>query len=328
MNQSQLQHYKTAIFSIASEHEFKDLALQAFRYQYANVPVYKAFCDYLGRTDPRTIEEIPFLPISFFKTHEVRDAGETQKVFKSSGTTGMTRSKHHVVDLALYRASFLNCFQRFFGDPKDLIILGLLPNYLEQGDSSLVFMVEELVKLSGNSKSGFYLYDHDALLRTINENQVGEGKTIILFGVSYALLDLAEKSGDFSNVNVIETGGMKGRRKELLKEELHEILKKALSGATIFSEYGMTELLSQAYSLSNQEFTSPPWMRVLIRDTNDPLTGLPNGKTGGVNVIDLANIHSCCFIATDDLGTHNEVTFQLKGRLDLSDIRGCNLLVN
>jgi phenylacetate-coenzyme A ligase PaaK-like adenylate-forming protein len=328
MNHLQLRDYKKAIFSIKSELEFNALALKAFHYQYSHVPVYSQFCDYLGRRDPKNYKEIPFLPISFFKTHQVKDNCETQKVFMSSGTTGMTRSKHHVVDLELYKASFTLCFQHFFGDPRDYVILGLLPNYIEQGDSSLVYMVEALIQLSENPKSGFYLSNHDALLSTLGVCQKDGDKKIVLFGVAYALLDLAELNGDFSKVKIIETGGMKGRRKELLKEELHGLLKRGLVGAPIFSEYGMTELLSQAYATENQRFLCPPWMQILIRDINDPMEWLPNGKTGGINVIDLANIHSCCFIATDDLGSRDQESFEIRGRLDLSDIRGCNLLVN
>lgn len=327
MNKDQLSVYKQSIFEIKSDEDFNRKALEAFRYQFENVAVYRTFCNHLGKTEPKSYKEIPFLPISFFKTHRVCDGYTSKKVFKSSGTTGTKRSEHYIADLKLYEKSFLSTYKKFFGDPKTQVIIGLLPNYLEQGDSSLIYMVKHLIEVSRHQESGFYLNDYPSLINRITQLKK-EKAEIILFGVSYALLDLADLQVDFSNVKVIETGGMKGRRKEMLKEELHSVLKKGLQVENIYSEYGMTELLSQAYLMKDQSFFTPNWMKILIRDVNDPLSLIQNGSSGGMNVIDLANIHSCSFIATDDLGVSNENSFEIKGRLDLSDIRGCNLLVN
>jgi phenylacetate-coenzyme A ligase PaaK-like adenylate-forming protein len=327
MNREQLSQYKKSIFEIQSIDEFNQLALQAFFYQYENVPVYRSFCDHLGKVNPKNYSEIPCLPISFFKTHAVHDHHQTVKVFKSSGTTKSVRSIHCIADISLYEQSFLNTFRMFFGAPEDKVIIGLLPNYMEQGESSLVYMVEKLIHFSTNDESGFYLNNYESLIQLIKAMKT-QKREVILFGVSYALLDLADMSLDFSGVKIIETGGMKGRRKELLKEELHAILKNGLNVNKIYSEYGMTELLSQAY-LSNELLCfTPPWMKVRVRDVNDPLSFLGDGSTGAINVFDLANIHSCSFIATDDLGLLRGDQFEIKGRLDLSDIRGCNLLVN
>lgn len=327
MNFSELNRYKKAIFDIQTAKEFNELALQAFDYQYKHVAVYRSFCNYLRKTSPKHYLEIPFLPISFFKSHRICDTNEVEKLFKSSGTTGSKRSEHHVVDLSLYEQSFLHAFKMFFGNPEEKVIIGLLPNYLEQGESSLVYMVERLIQKSNYDESGFYLNNYDALINLIQDLKTKD-REIVLFGVSYALLDLADKNLDFSGVQVVETGGMKGRRKELLKEELHVALKKGLHLDKIYSEYGMTELLSQAYLTNDLMFSAPPWMQIHIRDINDPMSWVKDGGTGGINVIDLANIHSCSFLATDDLGVSLGNSFEIKGRLDLSDIRGCNLLVN
>jgi phenylacetate-coenzyme A ligase PaaK-like adenylate-forming protein len=315
------------IFSIETDADFESCALEVYRYQREHVPVYKQFVDLLGHPEPTNVQEIPFLPIAFFKTHDVIQSGfEPKARFKSSGTTGMQRSQHLVADPELYERSFYATYCRFIGDPREQIILALLPNYIEQGESSLVYMVDYLVKATGNPLSGFYLDEFDDLLKAV-ETARATGKKVVLFGVSYALLDLAERRPDLSDVLVIETGGMKGRRKELTKEELHNELKTAFGCDYISSEYGMSELLSQAYSNRNGLFDLPNWMQVQLRDINDPFTLVEAGKTGGVNVIDLANLYSCAFIATQDLGKITGAQLQLMGRFDQADIRGCNLLV-
>jgi len=321
---------KIPVFEIQNEPEFIDMALKIFRFQAENNPVYKQFLSFL-KTDVSKIdriEQIPFLPIEFFKTYDVVSAPPPYgSVFLSSGTTGMQRSRNLVKDLSVYETSFTKGFQYFYGNISDYTILALLPSYVSQGQSSLVYMVNRLIELSGKRDSGFYLND-DQLPKLLNRlNQSGE--RVLLIGVSYALLDLVEKySFNLSNTFVMETGGMKGRRKEILREDLHDRLKKGFGVPVIHSEYGMTELMSQSYSKGNGVFQSPPWQRILIRDTEDALTYLPEGKTGGINIIDLANIYSCSFIATQDLGkiTGNN-RFEILGRFDHSDIRGCNLLV-
>jgi len=315
------------VSSISNTKEFNDIALEVFAYQFVHVPVYQDFCTRIGMTEPKVVKEIPFLPISFFKSHEVIAEGLTPEItFKSSGTTGATRSKHLVPFSELYEASFRSTFEHFFGEIEQSVVLGLLPNYIEQGDSSLVFMVNNLIEASKNDLSGFFLNNYDELIVKIRKAQK-LNLPIVLIGVSYALMDLADRKLDFSGVKVVETGGMKGRRKEMLKEELHDYLKEGLNVENIYAEYGMTELLSQAYLLEDQWFQAPRWMSVVIRDTNDPFAFLNNHKTGGVNVIDLANLYSCAFIATDDLGQMDGDRFKIIGRFDNSDIRGCNLLV-
>ncbi len=315
------------VFEISSDREFEQIALELFEFQYSRNTVYRSFADGLKMNHPKTLEEIPFLPISFFKSHRIiLDGLKEEVIFKSSGTGG-ERSAHFVHSTQLYEKSFVNAFRQFFGDPEELVILALLPNYLEQGESSLVYMVDQLIRLTKDENSGFYLNDLHQLIRHIASIK-STGKRIILFGVSYALLDLAALSPDLNGVTVIETGGMKGRRKEMTKSDLHETLRKGLGVESIYSEYGMTELLSQAYSTGELLFNTPSWMRILIRDTNDPLTYLENGKTGGINVIDLTNIYSCSFIATQDLGkSFSNGQFEVLGRFDMADIRGCNLLV-
>ena len=340
------------IFSLqnGSAYEFEEIAIDLFKLQYTYNKVYKSFTDALAikADEVDTLNKIPFLPISFFKTNKViTDIIEPKHpiLFSSSGTTQTGTSFHHVNDVALYEKSFLRCFNEFFGKPNDYCIIALLPSYLERTDSSLVYMTEKLIKESKHPSSGFYLAhrfssfndfaecekhldDFDAVIQTIKSLKQQKQKTLLL-GVSYALLDLAERNISLSdNFIVMETGGMKGRRKEMLKEELHTILKEKLKVDTIYSEYGMTELLSQGYSLQNRLFQTPPWMRILIRDTNDPFNYVLPNKTGGINVIDLANLNSCSFIATQDLGKlHANNSFELMGRFDNSDIRGCNLLV-
>ncbi|PWH85728.1 LuxE/PaaK family acyltransferase [Brumimicrobium oceani] len=319
-----------SVFKIDSETDFNRIALSVFNYQYNHVAVYRKFCNALGRSTPKHYKEIPFLPISFFKTHTVlSDEFSSDQLlnFKSSGTTQSIRSNHFLALPELYVNSFMDTFSKQMVDPKDAIVMALLPNYIEQGESSLVYMVDHLVKVSNHPLSGFYLSDLEALIQEIQKAKQTK-KKIILFGVSYALLDLAEKGIDLSQVVIIETGGMKGRRKEMIKEELHQILCDGLNVKHIYSEYGMTELLSQGYTDGTEYFTSPNWMKVVIRDVNDPLSLRPDGKTGGVNVIDLANLFSCSFIATDDLGVRKGNRFKILGRFDQSDIRGCNLLVN
>jgi hypothetical protein len=319
------------IFTIESEDSFLEISLEVFRFQYHNNPVYQAFCDYL-HVNPNQVEhytQIPFLPVEFFRNKKIVSGNKAvQTVFSSSGTTGNASSFHHVCDTALYEESFLNAFNRFYGPPSDFCILALLPSYLERNNSSLVYMADKLIALSGHEKSGFYLYD----LHALNENllQLREkGQKTILLGVTYAMLDLvAAYPISFPDLIVMETGGMKGRRREMIREELHDILCEGFGVAMIHSEYGMTELLSQAYSHGNGVFETPPWMRVLIRDSNDPLSLISSGKTGGINIIDLANLYSCAFIGVQDLGRLLPGGgFEVLGRFDRSQMRGCNLLV-
>ncbi len=320
-----------AIFSISSEIEFNTLALEVFKFQFENNPVYRSFCDLLYKhpSDVKQIEDIPFLPIQFFKSHHVLSSkAPIEDTFSSSGTTGSITSKHYVTDLSIYEKSFRQGFQNFYGSIKDYTILALLPNYLERKGSSLVYMVNDMIKHSQQPESGFYLDNITELKETLIALD-SEGKKIMLIGVSFALLDLVElHQFNLKNTIVMETGGMKGRRKELVREELHAVLKSGFGVPKIHSEYGMTELLSQAYSLGDGFFSSPNWMRILTRDPEDALTIQNTKKTGGINVIDLANINSCSFIATQDLGrVHDNSTFEIIGRFDSSDIRGCNLMV-
>lgn len=316
------------IFSISSEAEFEACALAVFRYQREHVPVYKQFVNLLGKHDVQHLHEIPFLPISFFKTHRVVSSDHVpQLTFKSSGTTGMERSKHFVADASLYDRSFTATYRQFIGKPEEQIILALLPNYVEQGESSLVYMVDALIRMSGHPLSGFYLDESGSLPEVIAKARQ-TGRKIVLFGVSYALLDLAERQPDLSDVLVIETGGMKGRRKELTKAELHRELNAGFGTSYISSEYGMCELLSQAYSDKDGLFALPAWMQFRLRQVNDPFSAAITGKTGGVDIIDLANLFSCAFISTQDLGRNVDGKLQLMGRFDHADIRGCNLLVN
>ena len=319
------------IFSIKTEAEFNALALQVFGFQFENNPVYRSFCDllYKNPSDIKTIEEIPFLPIQFFKSHHVISSSKNiKKTFTSSGTTGSITSKHHITDLSIYEESFKKGFHSFYGDIKDYVVLALLPSYLEREGSSLIYMVDSLIKASNHKYSGFYLNNLHEISTTLKRLDK-QGKKVLLVGVSFALLDLVEAySFNLNNTIVMETGGMKGRRKELIREELHNLLKSGFGVNTIHSEYGMTELLSQAYSKGHGVFNCPNWMRILTRETEDALTLTAPGKTGGLNVIDLANINSCSFIATQDLGrVSKDKSFEIIGRFDTSDIRGCNLMV-
>ncbi len=319
------------IFTISSQKQFEKIALKVFRYQYENNKVYQEFCNFL-KTDPhkvKSIQQIPFLPIQFYKSHEVlSNTDEIQETFTSSGTTGMITSKHLVTDVTLYEESYRKGFSEFYGNIEDYVVLALLPSYLEREGSSLIYMVKDLIELSNHPESGFYLNNHDELIAKLNDLEEA-GQNVILIGVTFALLDLIEKQQfKLQHTIIMETGGMKGRRKEMIREELHDQLCEGFGVAAIHSEYGMTELLSQAYSLGNGVFECPAWMQILVRDTEDALTYIPDGKTGGINVIDLANINSCSFIATQDLGKKNpNNSFEVLGRFDNSDIRGCNLMV-
>ena len=319
------------IFTISSKKEFEKIALKIFRFQYDNNIVYQQFCGFLkkNKTNVKSIEEIPFLPIQFFKSHTIVSSTETiQQTFTSSGTTGTQTSKHHVVDLSVYENSFQLGFSEFYGNIEDYCILALLPSYLEREGSSLIYMTEDLIQKSKHPDSGFYLRNYNELISKLIELD-NSGQSVLLIGVTYALLDLIGlEKFQLKNTIIMETGGMKGKRKEMIREELHETLTRGFGVSVVHSEYGMTELLSQAYSLGNGVFECPPWMQILIRDTEDALTYINEGKTGGINVIDLANINSCSFIATQDLGKkYTNQTFEVLGRFDNSDIRGCNLMV-
>jgi len=319
------------IFTISSQKQFEKTALKVFRYQYENNLVYQEFCDLL-KTNPqkvKSLHQIPFLPIQFFKSHNVVSNNESiQTTFTSSGTTGAITSRHLVTDVSIYEESYRKGFSQFYGNIEDYVILALLPSYLEREGSSLIHMVEDLIQLTNNSDSGFYLHNHEELIKKLVALDEA-GQNVILIGVTYALLDLIEKQTfQLQNTIIMETGGMKGKRKEMIREELHEELCNGFGVTAIHSEYGMTELLAQAYSLGNGIFECPSWMQIHIRDTEDALTYINDGKTGGINVIDLANINSCSFIATQDLGKkYPNNSFEVLGRFDNSDIRGCNLMV-
>lgn len=309
---------------------FDSICLEVFQFQYRNNPIYKSFCDHLNiRVDSiKKINQIPFLPIEQFKRSEVKSTlFESQAIFSSSGTSSSSTSRHHVKDIAIYEQSFLSAFQRFYGAPNDYCILALLPSYLERQGSSLIHMVDHLIKKSEHPKSGFYLYNFDELNQQLGQLKAAQQKTLLI-GVSFALMDFVEQYQvkGFDQLIVMETGGMKGKRKELIRAELHELLKSGFGVQSIHSEYGMTELLSQAYSKDGQ-FFCPPWMKVLMRSVDDPFEFVQE-KTGGINIIDLANIYSCAFIQTDDLGKLNkDGSFEVLGRFDQSEIRGCNLMV-
>ncbi|MFN3918098.1 MAG: acyl transferase [Flavobacteriales bacterium] len=317
------------IFKELNDNEFNDIALSIYKYQRENISVYSEYCNLLkNKKEPNNYREIPFLPISFFKTHTVvTEKAKVEKTFLSSGTTQETRSKHHVRSLALYKQSFCKGFEIFYGNPENYCFIALVPSYMENENSSLIHMIDFFIKKSKYIESGYYLGHNDNLKSVLTH--LNKTKTpAILFGVTYALLDLAESSClDLRNIIIMETGGMKGRRKELTKKEIHKTLKKFFGVQNIHSEYGMTELLSQAYSKGNNVFSCPPWMKILIRDAQDPFSWSSNAKTGGINVIDLANIYSCSFIETQDLGKiFDNGDFEIIGRFDNSDIRGCNLL--
>ncbi|MDR2979057.1 MAG: acyltransferase [Bacteroidales bacterium] len=309
---------------------FEDTALHLFHFQYKNNLVYQEYCNRLrvDITKVKSIYEIPFLPVSFFKMHDVVTTKFAPEiVFTSSSTTGLQNARHLVKDLSLYEQSFMKGFVHFYGDPADYTFLCLLPGYLEREGSSLIYMMDYLTNHSKNPESGFFLYDHEELWQRL-QSLKKSGKKSVLFGVSFALLDFAERYAiDFPELTVFETGGMKGRRKELVKEELHAILQTAFGVDSIHSEYGMCELLSQAYSQGNNVFFTPPWMKLLLRDEKDPLFVNPELSSGQVNVIDLANIYSCAFLATDDLGKRRGDGMEIIGRSDHSEIRGCSLLL-
>jgi phenylacetate-coenzyme A ligase PaaK-like adenylate-forming protein len=316
------------IFNVTVQN-FTDLALQIFHFQYRNNPVYKAFVDHLSVdvAAVKDIIEIPFLPIRFFKSHSIMTTCfDPQVIFESSGTTQTINSRHLVKDKTIYEESFLKAFPKSYGAVEDWCILGLLPSYLQRKNSSLVYMVDKLITSSHNHSSGFYLYNLDELYKQLQTLEAARQQTLLI-GVTFALLDFIEKYPlALKHTTVMETGGMKGRRREMIREELHEVLCKGFGVKTIHSEYGMTELLSQAYSKGDGIFECPPWMKVLVRDEDDPLTVKENGK-GVLNVVDLANIYSCSFIATDDAGNiFDNGNFEVLGRTDGSDLRGCSLM--
>lgn len=323
-----LKYLESQIFSLPNEKALSQIALDVYRFQYLTNPVYQQYCQALSRT-PESVQElnqIPFLPIQFFKTMPVV-AGEFEPevIFTSSGTTGATTSRHRVKDLSLYEKSFIYGFERVYGPPENYCIVGLLPSYLEREGSSLVYMVDKLIQKSAHPQSGFHLHDQQKLADTLKTLEK-EGQKTVLFGVSYALLDFAANFPmALKHTTIIETGGMKGRKKEMAKEELFKQLQKAFSTTEIHSEYGMTELLSQAYAV-NGKYRTPPWMKVLLREETDPFSFTE--RAGVINVVDLANLYSCSFIATDDLGRmHPDGSFEVLGRIDHADVRGCSQLV-
>lgn len=308
---------------------FEDRCLDLFQFQYQHNAVYAQWCQALGRTPGivSSLKQIPFLPISFFKTHRVCSTDFTAaQVFESSGTTTTVNSRHYVRDASLYEQSFRRAFHQFYGDPSQYCILALLPSYLERGGSSLVYMVDALMKDCGHPQAGFFLHDHTALANTLKELEAA-GQPTILFGVTYALLDFAESYPmPLRHTTIIETGGMKGRKKEMTRLEVHQQLQSAFVLGHIASEYSMTELLSQAYARGAGLYECPPWMKILLRSEDDPLEISMSGR-GVINIIDLANVYSCAFIATDDAGLlHDDGRFEVLGRIDNSDIRGCSLL--
>ena len=317
------------LLAIKSDADFERIAMEVFHYQLKNCSIYRDYVHLLNRQNAKSLEEIPFLPIEFFKTNEIYcgQKSDSDILFLSSGTGNSIRSKHIVRDIKLYESSFRASYLKFFGAISDHVILALLPNYQEQGNSSLVFMVDALVSDSANNLSGFLLNEPEEI-EIRYKKACASGKKVVIFGVSYALLDLAEKNINLSEAIIIETGGMKGRRKEISKKSLHLELMKGLNVPFVSSEYGMTELLSQAYSFEDGIFSCPPWMKVLFREVHDPLSLIQGSGKGAINVIDLANIHSCSFIATQDLGRNVPGGFILEGRMEQSDLRGCNLMVD
>ena len=343
-----LSKLENTIFSIQTDEDFFSCCLELFQYQRKNNEVYRNFIEHLPsfkEENVQSISDFPFLPIQFFKTQKVvSTVSQNPTVFQSSGTTSENASKHFVHDIKLYEKSFLKCFDEFYGNIEGTCIIGLLPSYLERKNSSLIYMVQKLIELSKHPKSGFYLHPENELVNYLHESDDKK----ILFGVTFALLDFAAQNIALRNTTIIETGGMKGRGEELTRMALHEKLQESFK-CEIHSEYGMTELLSQSYMRGESQklkgksqkdkvsllaysflpftFSSPPWMQILVRDANDPFDIRTQGK-GAINIIDLANIHSCAFIATDDIGqAHADKTFEISGRLDNSDLRGCNLLV-
>lgn len=323
--------YSSRLFSNLSEKDFLTLALQTFRNQAQHCSVYHKYLSHLSIdiNQVKTLEQIPFLPIDFFKEHKVVTGEKaSQQVFSSSGTTGMVSSKHFVQDIQLYKKSYQTAFEHFYGSPSSFAVLALLPSYLERSGSSLIFMVDDFIKQSKYQESGYFLRNHQDLYETLSRLKAQKIPTV-LFGVTYALLDFIEEFRiRFPELIILETGGMKGRRKEMIREELHGLLKEGFGVPSIHSEYGMTELLSQAYSKGEGLFNCPSWMKVLVREVNDPFSYCKDQQSGGINVIDLANQYSCAFIATQDLGRkYTDGSFEVLGRFDQSDLRGCNLLV-
>lgn len=331
-----LSKLEQQIFAIESPTDFNELSLKIFQFQFENNAIYRKYAQNIGK-EPKNVQSpdnIPYLPISFFKTHKVVTyETSSERIFNSSGTGNIGNSKHYIAKLCLYEDSFAKGFKKFYGSAEDYVFLALLPSYLERGGSSLVYMAQKLIEKSKHPESGFYLNDYEKLYNMLLNLRDKETK-VILLGVSYALLDMVEKFNlstygqNLPQFMVMETGGMKGRRKEMVKEELHSLLCKGFGVKSIHSEYGMTELLSQAYSSGGGIFNCPPWMQVNIRDVNDPFCLLEEGKSGGINIIDLANIYSCSFIETQDLGKiYDDGSFEILGRFDNSDVRGCNLMV-
>lgn len=325
-----MRQLATELFSIDNDADFDKIALELFRIHAENNHVYASYVEALGvgSSSVTTVDHIPFLPIEFFKSGFVGLKGiEAEQVFRSSGTSGMERSEHQIADLELYRRVSVSFFESCYGKLEDLCIMGLLPSYLERNDSSLVFMVDHFVQSSGHSMGGFFLDDLAELEEKLKSLAESDQKTI-LFGVTFALLDLADKLKlEFPSLTIIETGGMKGRGEEVVREELHARIQRAFPKSRVDSEYGMTELLSQAYKLQGQPFICPSWMKVYSRDVSDPLRRKLEGA-GALDIIDLANLYSCPFISTMDLGrVHNQRSFEVLGRIDHSDIRGCSLLV-
>ncbi|MFN8287840.1 MAG: acyl transferase [Chitinophagales bacterium] len=315
-----------SIFTV-NEQNFESVALQVYEYQYKQVEVYRLFNESLRITPAmvKRLADIPFLPIQFFKSHPVIAESKTaQKIFESSGTTGVVTSRHRVADLNLYEQSFIKGFELFYGSVTDYVILGLLPSYLERNNSSLVYMVDALMKVSGQPEDAFFLYENEKL-NTLLLQLKAKGKKVILVGVTFALLDFAEQfTLNFPELIIMETGGMKGRRAELTREEVHEKLKAAFGVPHIHSEYGMTELLSQGYSKGEGIFECVPWMKIVLRDMYDPFK--IETQSGAINVIDLANLYSCSFIATNDVGRMHGNQFEILGRMDNAELRGCNLM--
>ena len=327
-----LKNIGNKIFSIRSSIEFQEAALQIFRFQAEKNDIYNKYLNALNIdvSEIENISDIPFLPVEFFKTNKVFSGkSEPEIIFSSSGTSGQSVSRHYVADISIYEKSFLSCFNIFYGNPADYIFYCLLPSYLEREGSSLVSMAKKLIDLSGHTESGFFLSNTNELFNCILNSEKRKQKAILL-GVSFALLDFAEKYPmELTYTIVMETGGMKGRKKEITRFEMHDFLKQKLGIKAVHSEYGMTELLSQAYSEADGMYKLPPWMKLFIRDINDPLSLVKEGTSGGINIIDLANIYSCSFIETKDLGRINvDGTFEVTGRFDNSDIRGCSLMIS
>jgi len=326
-------YLRRQLFAIKNEADFLSASLSVFQYQYKHCLIYRKYVDMLGYDVNKIerLEQIPFLPIEFFKTHEVIAEGcVAQLKFRSSGTTSNQTSTHYIADKTLYEESFMKSFEHFVGKADEFAILGLLPSYLERTNSSIVYMVNELIKKSNNKDSGFYLHNLEEFAQKLQELS-DKGQRTIVFGVGFALLDVAERySFKLNDVLVFETGGMKNRKKEITRDELHRKISLGFGIDTVYSEYGMTELLSQAYSMNGKSFLSPSWMKIVLRDMQDPLSILPytTNKRGGINVVDLANLYSCSFIATQDVGKYcQDGGIEVLGRFDYSEVRGCNLLV-